>query len=144
MRKTAVLLLILLSALTSSAQDKKDSDNSIELYNREYDIILKCNLDGDGMIVPGHDLYGPLPGYLGKTKHNFYWLILSVEKEGDINYLQMVNDYGSEDLTATIYQASDSTFLFTQRKGSTIKLPEQRKWQKLPKSLLFKKRNKTK
>ncbi len=142
MKKYTTLFLCLWCILTSYAQDKQASGNRIDLYNEEYDVQLKLSLSDEGIIVPGHEPYGPQPGYLGKTKHNFYWIILSVEAEGEIKHLQIVNDYGSEDLTATLFQSNDSTFLFTQRKGSTIKLPHQGKWQKLPKSLLFKTRKK--
>lgn len=137
MKIYTILFLCLLSILPFHAQDEHAPAKDIQLYNQEYDVFLKLDSGNEGLIVPGHDLYGPLPGYLGKTKNSFYWLILSVETKGDTKHLQLVNDYGSEDLTATLTQTSDSTFLFTQRKGSTLKLPQQGKWQKMPKTLPF-------
>ena len=52
--------------------------------------------------------------------------------------LQMVNDYGSEDLEATLTRQNDSIYVLRQGKGSTIKVPADGKWQKLPPVLPFK------
>ena len=54
--------------------------------------------------------------------------------------LSVVNDYGSEDLTATLVCKDDSTFVLRQGSGSSIKIPRDRKWFKLPKNIEFKRR----
>ena len=54
--------------------------------------------------------------------------------------LQMINDYGSEDLTATLTAENDSVFVLKQIDGSTLKVPNNGKWQKLPKTLELKRR----
>jgi hypothetical protein len=50
----------------------------------------------------------------------------------------MINDYGSEDLTATLTVQGDSVFVLKQESGSTLKVPHKGKWQKLPKTMEFK------
>jgi hypothetical protein len=45
----------------------------------------------------------------------------------------MINDYGSEDLTATLTAENDSLYVLKQIDGSTLKVPNNGKWQKLPK-----------
>ena len=132
-------LLAVLLCLPAKAQQANNAFQA-NLYNQEYDVFLNINFADMIESIPGHELYGHLPGYLGKTTSSFYWLILSAEQDKETATLQMVNDYGSEDLTATLTQTSDSTFVLTQGKGSIIKLPYEKKWQKLPKSLEFKKR----
>ena len=53
--------------------------------------------------------------------------------------LSLINDYGSEDLTATLTMKNDSTFTLRQDDGSTLKVPDKGKWMKLPKELELKK-----
>ena len=50
----------------------------------------------------------------------------------------MINDYGSEDLTATLTVENDSLYVLKQVEGSTLKVPKDGKWQKLPSKLVFK------
>jgi hypothetical protein len=52
----------------------------------------------------------------------------------------MINDYGSEDLTAILTAKNDSLYELRQVEGSTLKVPKNGKWQKLPKTLEFKRR----
>jgi hypothetical protein len=52
----------------------------------------------------------------------------------------MINDYGSEDLTASLTIKDDSIYVLRQEDGSTLKVPKNGKWQKLPKTLEFKRR----
>ena len=54
--------------------------------------------------------------------------------------MTMINDFGSEDLEASLTRKNDSIYIFKQEKGSTVKIPKNGKWQKLPKTLEFKKR----
>ena len=52
--------------------------------------------------------------------------------------MTLINDFGSEDLEATLTRKNDSVYIFKQEKGSTVKIPKNGKWQKLPKTLEFK------
>ena len=100
--------------------------------------FLRINFYQENISVPGQELYGKLPGYLSKQHNSFCWLITSAEVEGNKATLQMINDYGSEDLTATLTAESDSVYILKQIEGSTLKVPNNGKWQKLPKSLELK------
>ena len=108
------------------------------LFNKEYSVYLRINFYDEDITVPGQDLYGKLPGYLSKQHNSFCWLITSAEVKGKTATLQMINDYGSEDLTATLTAENDSVYVLRQIDGSTLKVPNNGKWQKLPKSLEFK------
>ena len=111
------------------------------LFNKEYNVYLRINFYDQDVRVPGQELYGTLPGYLGKVNNSFCWVITSCQIKNDREAtLQLINDFGSEDLTATLTRKNDSIYLFRQGAGSTIKVPNKGKWQKLPKSLEFKRK----
>ena len=55
--------------------------------------------------------------------------------------LEIVNDYGSEDLTATLTLNGDGTFTLKHLDGSTIKIAVNKKWVKLQKTLVFKRQD---
>ena len=101
-------------------------------------MLLKIDFYKQDITVPWQDLYGQLPGYLYKKSNTFCWLIISAEVKGNTATLQMINDYGSEDLTATLTAESDSIFVLKQIDGGTLKVPNNGKWQKLPKTLKLK------
>ena len=108
------------------------------LFNKEYDVYLRIDFYNESISVPGNELYGKLPGYLGKNNNSFCWPITAVKlKDEHTAELSLINDYGSEDLTATLTQQNDSTYILKQEKGSTLKVPKNGKWQKLPKTLPF-------
>ena len=110
------------------------------LYNNEYDVFLRINFYEQDVNVPGQDLFGQVPGYLGKKNNSFAWLITSAKINGDKAKLQLINDYGSEDLTATLTRKNDSIYVLKQESGSTLKVPNKGKWLKLPKTLEFKRK----
>lgn len=135
---TSVLILMLLPAI---AQESKEPFRAY-LINKEYKVNLRIDLYRQNITVPGQDLYGELPGYLWKQNNSFCWLITSAEVDdsGKTATLQLINDYGSEDLTATLKAESDSVYVLKQIEGSTLKVPNNGKWQKLPKTLEFRRR----
>jgi hypothetical protein len=91
--------------------------------------------------VPGQSLYGKLPGYLGKEHNSFCWVITSCKvKNEEKAELQLINDFGSEDLTATLTRVNDSLYVLRQESGSTLKVPKNGKWQKLPKRFVLKRK----
>ena len=132
---TIIILAFLLSP--TLAQENKEPFRAY-LINKEYNVYLRINFYQENISVPGQELYGKLPGYLSKQHNSFCWLITSAEVEGNKATLQMINDYGSEDLTATLTAESDSVYILKQIEGSTLKVPNNGKWQKLPKSLELK------
>ena len=130
-------LLLLLSA-TTWAQKQEDSFRAY-LYNNTYNVYLRINFYDQDVTVPGQELYGQLPGYLGKLHNSFCWVITSCEVKNEKKAeLQLINDFGSEDLSATLTRENDSIYVLKQGAGNTIKVPSNGKWQKLPKTLEFK------
>ena len=111
------------------------------LFNKEYDVYLRIDFYNESINVPGNELYGQLPGYLGKKNNSFCWPITAAKvKDEQTAELSLINDYGSEDLTATLTRQNDTLYVLRQDKGSTLKVPKDGKWQKLPKSLPFTRR----
>ena len=134
----SVLLLLMSTAIW--AQQQKDSFRAY-LINNTYNVYLRINFYDQDVTVPGQELYGQLPGYLGKVHNSFCWVITSCEiKNEQKAELQLINDFGSEDLEATRTRENDSVYILKQGAGSTIKVPHQGKWLKLPKTLEFKRK----
>ena len=122
-------LLLLLPSLTW-AQKQGDSFRAY-LFNNTYNVYLRINFYDQDVTVPGQELYGKLPGYLGKLHNSFCWVITSCEvKNEKTAELQLINDFGSEDLTATLTRENDSIYGLEQGAGSTIKVPNNGKWPK--------------
>ena len=108
-------------------------------YNEEYEVFLRINFYDKNIKIAGQELYGELPGYLGRKNHSFSWVMVEAQTVSDKKAtMTMINDFGSEDLEATLTLKNDSTLIFRQEKGSTVKIPKDGKWQKLPKTLEFK------
>ena len=139
MKKIFATIVLAFTLLPVFAQESKGPFRAY-LFNKEYNVYLRINFYDEDITVPGQDLYGKLPGYLAKQHNSFCWLITSSEVEGNKAILQMINDYGSEDLTATLTAESDSVFVLKQIEGSTLKVPNNGKWLKLPKTLELKRR----
>ena len=135
-----VLMTFLLVTTVAWAQNAGDSFRAY-LYNEEYEVYMRINFYEQDIIVPGQDLYGKLPGFLGKERNSFCWVITSckvkIEQEAE---MQLINDYGSEDLSATLTRKNDSIYVLRQGAGSTLKVPHDGKWRKLPKTLELKRR----
>ena len=139
MKKIIATFILTFLSFPTIAQENKEPFRAY-LINKEYSVYLRINLYDEDITVPGQDLYGKLPGYLSKQHNSFCWLITSAEVEGNKATLQMINDYGSEDLTATLTAENDSVFVLKQIDGNTLKVPNNGKWQKLPKTLELKRR----
>lgn len=139
MKKIFATIVLAFTLLPVFAQESKGPFRAY-LFNKEYNVYLRINFYDEDITIPGQDLYGKLPGYLAKQHNSFCWLITSSEVEGNKATLQMINDYGSEDLTATLTAESDSVFVLKQIEGSTLKVPNNGKWLKLPKTLELKRR----
>lgn len=140
MKKLFLLLIIFHVSLLSVSAQNTDKPFRAYIYNNDYEVFMRIDLYSESIMVPGQDLYGELPGYLGKKNNTFCWLITSSKIDGKTAELKMINDYGSEDLTATLTAESDSLYVLKQVEGSTLKVPKEGKWQKLPKKMEFKRR----
>ena len=118
-----ILLAACLAMLATAIQAQKNF--RAYLYNNEYNVYLRINFYDQDISVPGQDLYGKLPGYLGKMYNSFCWVITACEvKDEQHAEMQLINDFGSEDLTATLTWLNDSTYELRQGAGSTIKVPQ--------------------
>lgn len=140
MNKYIITAILLFMSISLSAQ-KESKTFKGHFYNKEYDIYLIIDLYDMDVEVPNHSMFGNLPGYLGKRLNNFYWLVTSGKIKND-SYaeLDMINDFGSEDTRVSLKQINDSTLIFKQEEGSTMKIANNGKWQKLPKELKLKKK----
>ena len=136
------LLFILLSTAVWKGYAQQDNTAfRAYLYNNEYDVYLRINFYDQDVTIPGQELYGELPGYLGKKNNSFCWVITSCKVESEKKTtLQLINDFGSEDLTATLTRKNDSIYVLRQGDGNPIKVPSKGKWQKLPKTIELKRR----
>ena len=134
MKKIIATFILTLMLSPVFAQESKKPFRAY-LINKEYSVYLRIDFYQESISVHGQDLYGKLPVYLSKQHNSFCWLITSAEVEGNKATLQMITDYGSEDLTATLTAESDSVYVLKQIEGSTLKIPNNGKWQKLPKTL---------
>ncbi|MBO4893106.1 MAG: hypothetical protein J5502_10925 [Prevotella sp.] len=139
MKKLIIAAILVLTAISASAQQEKKPFRAY-LYNSEYDVFLRIDFYDESITVPGQDLYGSLPGYLGKTHNTFCWLITTAKVKGHTAHIALINDYGSEDLTATLTVKNDSLYELKQVEGSVLRVPKNGKWQKLPKTLTLKRR----
>ena len=102
-RLLIISTVFLLSHLSLLAQSDCDIFRAY-LINKEYDVFLKIDLCDESINVPGQELYGSLPGYFGKRTNSFCWVITSAEIQGNKAILTMINDFGSEDLKASLTQ----------------------------------------
>ena len=133
MKRLATSIVAAVMCLSALAQKSEDTFKG-RFTNSEYEVFLEIDLYGSTIAVPNHELFGNLPGYFAKQRNNFYWLVTSAKLKGKHKAeLSLINDYGSEDLKATLTAKSDSVFIMRQEEGSQLKVPNRGKWQKLPK-----------
>ena len=137
MKKLILVLFVFHFSLLASAQNDCTPFRAY-LINNEYNLFIRIDLCEESITVPGQELLGKLPGYLGKRNNSYCWLITSADIKDKTASLAMINDFGSEDLTATLTQQNDSIYILQYVDGSTFKIPNKGKWQKLPKKLEFK------
>ena len=124
------------SLLTLSAQDKPFKG---VIINKANDVFMRINLYEDDIKITGQEILGNTYGYIKKNTDSRVWIIIGVTMDEKHNkaLLEMVNDYGSEDLNAELSIQPDSTYLLRQLQGSTIKMAGNGKWIKLPKEMKF-------
>lgn len=137
MKKLFILMFALLASLKLAAQNDKVFHTYI--YNDEFKVYMDINLYENNVIVPNQELFGETPGYFGAKRDERKWLITSAKIDGkNTATLEIVNDYGSEDLTATLtFNPEDGSYVLKQKSGSRIKIVVNRKWVKIPTELKF-------
>lgn len=140
MKRIVLPILIALATVAAHAQEAGKPFKGY-LYNDEYEVFLCINLHDKDIKIAGQEVYGELPGYLGRKGNSFCWVIVEAEMESDRKArMNLINDFGSEDLEASLTLKSDSTYLLKQETGSPLKIPKNGKWLKLPKTLMFKRK----
>lgn len=126
-------ILAIISAIALNAFSQNDSIFKCNLYNEEYKVYMNINLYDSNITAPRQEIFGELPGYFGQDNDSRVWLITDVKiSKNNVAKLSIVNDYGSEDLTATLTVDKDGNYILKQEDGSRIKIVENRKWVKIP------------
>lgn len=135
MKKLFILMFVLLVSVKLAAQSNKVFHTYI--YNDEFKVYMNINLYENNVVVPDQELFGEIPGYFGAKRDQRKWLITSAKIDGKNSAtLEIVNDYGSEDLTATLtFNPEDGSYVLRQKSGSRIKIVVNRKWVKIPTEL---------
>lgn len=142
MKKIATGLIGLLFAIPGSSQPPAAGTGPTTFrgyfFNQEYNVYIRLDAYAQNIVVPGQEVYGELPGFLGDRKDSRKWLFTGSKITGASTLsIDIINDYGSEDLNATLTRENDSTFVLKQGAGSTLKIARNRKWVKLPKKMTF-------
>ena len=137
MKKLFILMFALLASLKLAAQN--DNVFHTYIYNDEFKVYMDINLYENNVIVPNQELFGETPGYFGAKRDERKWLITSAKiDDKNTATLEIANDYGSEDLTATLtFNPEDGSYMLRQKSGSRIKIVVNRKWVKIPTELKF-------
>ena len=155
MKEVKIILITALTALalTTNAQSadtlkgKKVKTTALEkqadpfkahLVNDEFQVWLDIDFINKNIIIPGQEIFGELPGYFGAKRDTRKWIISEATVKGKTAKLLIINDYGSEDLTAELRLNSNGTYTLKQLAGSTIKIVVNNKWLKIPKEIVFK------
>lgn len=144
MRKFLLLFTSLLLSAAATAQPSDSTAFAGYLYNKEYNVYMRINFHQRDVIISWQELFGPLPGFLAREGSSYCWIVTDVDVDGERATLEMVNDSGSDDLTATLTQQNDSTYVLRQGKGATMRVPNNGKWQKLPQQMTFIRKNRGK
>ena len=112
MKRFLMLLLAMASILVGAAQNVNSNQVfHTYIYNDEYKVYMDVNLYEANISVPGQDVFGTVPGFFGALRDSRKWLVTDAKIVGKNKAeLEIINDYGSEDLTATLtYNPKNNT-----------------------------------
>ena len=134
MRKLLFLFVMSLVSAAAVAQQGRPFDTTIR--NEGCKIYIRLNLYDKNITVPGQDVLGEVDGYFGSTQSSTKWIVVASRLiDGRTAEIEVVNDYGSEDFTATLKVNDDGTYEYKKDGGSTLKFAVRGKWQKIPGNL---------
>lgn len=136
MKRSILFLFGVLMAVATMAQDTLTFKGKI--VNDEYQVWIEMDFYGQTVVCPGQEIFGENPGYLGARRDTRKWIVMDADLEGKTAELTIINDYGSDDLTALLTLQTDGTYLLEQKDGSPLRIVVNNKWVKLPKRLTFK------
>ncbi len=134
-----ILFTLIFTCLTFTVYAQSDSlAFKGYLYNAKYEVYMIINFYQNDITVPHQEIFGKLSGFFGDIHDGRKWLFTSAKitspSTADIT---IINDYGSEDLTANLKRNTDNTYTLKQNKGSILKIARDRKWVKMPNELIF-------
>lgn len=136
MKRIIIAIVSLAITLTTYAQNLKVFKGY--LYNNEYQVYLDIDFYQKNILVPNQEIFGQLPGYFGAKRDTRKWLITDEKISNDSTaQISIINDYGSEDLSATLHRDKNGQYILKQGEGSPIKIVVNRKWVKIPKTLIL-------
>lgn len=128
-------MALLISCIAAMAQKEANVFTGY-LYNSEYQVFLKINFVEKNVVSETQPLFGEMLGYFGAKRDMREWFITDAKvvnkKTAKLN---ITNDYGSEDLTATLTYDGEGKYTLTQTGGSRLKIAVNRKWVKIPMKL---------
>ncbi len=133
------LLLTTMLACNISAIAQGSEPFRAYLYNKEYRVFIRINAYEQDITVPGQEIFGEMAGFFRSDDDSRCWLFTSAKLSDDMQSvtLSIINDYGSEDLTATLTVDETGIYTLRQGSGSTMKIARNKKWVKMPKILKF-------
>lgn len=137
------ILALLPMAMAAKVNDAGKDSTTFKgyLYNQKYNVYIVMDFYHNNITVPMQEIYGAMAGYFGDREDGRKWLFTAATvKDSKTAEIQIINDYGSEDLMATLTTDDGKNFKLKQGKGSTLKIARNRKWLKMPKELDFVKR----
>ena len=71
-------------------------------YNKELELYIVLDFYKHKLLVPGQSILGEVSGYLGDNRDSRKWIFLDAKPVDKLSFkADVVNDYGSEDLTAS-------------------------------------------
>lgn len=136
MKRIIIAIVSLAITLTTYAQNLRVFKGY--LYNNEYQVYLDIDFYQKNILVPNQEIFGQLPGYFGAKRDTRKWLITDAKISNDSTaQISIINDYGSEDLSATLHRDKNGQYILKQGEGSPIKIVVNRKWVKIPKTLIL-------
>lgn len=146
MNKLITILLLAWACVSANAQKNATVQTDTTTFagtfdNKEYNVYLTIDFYHNNIVVPNQEIFGEMAGYFGDKRDNRKWLFTSAEIiDSATAKVAITNDYGSEDLTATLTRQADGSYVLKQEEGSTLKIARDRKWVKMPKRLTFNRR----
>lgn len=141
MRTKLFLITILgLLCLTANAAVKDSTTFKGRIDNDEYQVYIVMDFYKKNIVCPRQEVFGENPGYLGAKRDTRKWIIEDADVNKNTAKLVIINDYGSEDLDAKLTYNGDGTYTLERLSGSVIKIVVNREWVKIPKKLVFKRK----
>lgn len=126
--------------LTANAAVKDSTTFKGRIDNDEYQVYIVMDFYKKNIVCPRQEVFGENPGYFGAKRDTRKWIIEDANVNKNTAKLVIINDYGSEDLDAKLTYNGDGTYTLERLSGSVIKIVVNREWVKVPKKLVFKRK----